>query len=466
MSKIQANTTSNPLDQYRSLLVGFAGAVAEHTAAPIAAVRAAAADKLLSDSSLRLPVKGQEGYEYTDLSAMFAPDMGVNIMRVPVTTDIEAAFRCGVPALSSLLGITVNDTFRPTDQLLRLLPEGVTVTAFSKADGEAAEVVKRYYGRLDNEADAAVTLNTALAQDGVLIHVAKGVHLDKPIQLVDILQPAFAPDGTEMPVLAVRRLLVVLEEGAAASVLVCDHDRKGSDSRSASSRVTEIVLGANAELKLYELEETSGDTSRHTHTVARQAADSRLTVFSGTLKPGTTRNNFTVHLDGPGATLRLDGMAILDDDRTGDNSATVLHHAPHCTSNQTFKYLVADNARGAFEGLIRVDHGAIATEAFQNDRNLIASPGARMHARPQLEIYCDDVKCSHGAATGQLDDRALFYMRARGIDLPEARSMLMNAFMADVIDTVELVPLRDRLKHLVELRLSGDDARCQGCNVC
>lgn len=464
MSKKQETFPSNPLDQYRRLLKDYADAIAAHTARAISAVRAAAADKLLADDSLRLPTKGQEGYEYTDLAAMFAPDMGVNIMRLPVTTDVEAAFRCGVPALSSLLGITVNDTFRPTDQLLRLLPEGVTVTAFSKADDNAAAVIARHYGKCD-DADAAVTLNTALAQDGLLVHVAKGVHLDKPIQLVGILQPGTAPDGTEMPVLAVRRLLVVLEDDASASIMVCDHDKAG-DSESASTRVTEVVLGNNSALRLYELEETSGSASRHTQTVVHQGADSRLTVFSGTLKPGTTRNNFTVHLDGPGACLQLDGMAILDGNRTADNSATVLHHAPHCTSNQTFKYLVADNARGAFEGLIRVDHGAVATEAFQNDRNLIASPGARMHARPQLEIYCDDVKCSHGAATGQLDDRALFYMRARGIDLPEARSMLMNAFMADVIDAVDLVPLRDRLKHLVELRLSGDDARCQGCNVC
>ncbi|MDE6396570.1 MAG: SufD family Fe-S cluster assembly protein, partial [Muribaculaceae bacterium] len=172
-------------------------------------------------------------------------------------------------------------------------------------------------------------------------------------------------------------------------------------------------------------------------------------------------------IDGQGATLTIEGMVIEDGDQIIDNSATVLHNVPECTSNQTFKYIVSDRGRGAFEGLIKVAHGAHKTEAYQNDRNLLASPTARMHSRPQLEIYCDDVKCSHGAATGQLDAQALFYMRSRGIDEPEARSMLMKAFMADVIDSIRLEPLRDRLRHLADMRLSGDgDARCEGCNAC
>ena len=130
-----------------------------------------------------------------------------------------------------------------------------------------------------------------------------------------------------------------------------------------------------------------------------------------------------------------------------------------------FKCLADGTARTAFDGLIRVGHGAIATEANQTCRGMLVSPTARIHTQPQLEIYCDDVKCSHGAATGQLDERALFYMLSRGIDPPQARSMLMNAFMADVIDSVTLSPLRDRLRHLVERRLSGDDAFCEGCDL-
>ncbi|MDE6038656.1 MAG: SufD family Fe-S cluster assembly protein, partial [Paramuribaculum sp.] len=139
------------------------------------------------------------------------------------------------------------------------------------------------------------------------------------------------------------------------------------------------------------------------------------------------------------------------------------HLAPRCTSNQLFKYVLDGQSVGAFGGRILVTPQAKFTDAAQTDRNLLASPDARMHAKPQLEIYNDDVKCSHGATTGQLDAEALFYMRTRGIPEAEARNMLMQAFMADVIDAVAMEELRDRLRHLVERRFNGSDMGCSGC---
>lgn len=159
------------------------------------------------------------------------------------------------------------------------------------------------------------------------------------------------------------------------------------------------------------------------------------------------------------------GMVICGDSQHTDNDTLVLHHAPHCRSNQTFKYILGDNATGAFRGLIRVDHGAAFTEAYQTNRNLVTSADAIMHTEPQLEIYCDEVKCGHGATTGQLDERALFYMRSRGIPEREARKMLMQAFMADVIDTITLPSLHERLRLLVERRLTGDRRGCGDCSA-
>ncbi len=455
---------TNALTQYRELIDGHFGAIEAGSPGVMnGPVRRRAVETL---ATARLPRRGDEGYEYTHLEAILSPDLGVNINRHSVATDLGAVFKCGVPNISSLLGVTVNDVFRPTDTLLSRLPAGVTVKAFSKADGDDLKAIGQYYGSVADGDKPEVALNTALAQDGVLVRIGRNVTVDRPIQLVNILEALTAPDGTPMPVLAVRRLLIVAERGSSADILVCDHDR-AADGQSVTSRVNEIIVGENARLNCYELEESSGKTARLTETAVHMDRDSHLGLFSGTLKGGRTRNNFTVTLDGPGAELAIDGMVIADGDQIIDNSATVLHNVPECTSNQTFKYIVNDRGRGAFEGLIKVAHGAHHTEAYQNDRNLLASPTARMHSRPQLEIYCDDVKCSHGAATGQLDARALFYMRSRGIDEPEARSMLMKAFMADVIDSIKLEPLRDRLRHLTDMRLSGDgDARCEGCNAC
>ena len=153
-------------------------------------------------------------------------------------------------------------------------------------------------------------------------------------------------------------------------------------------------------------------------------------------------------------------MAVGSDNMHVDNSSIIRHLAPHCNSRQLFKYVLDDHSSGAFEGSILVTPGAPFTEAYQSNRNILAHPDARMHTRPQLEIYNDDVKCSHGATTGQLDNEALFYMRTRGIPEREAKVMLMQAFMTDVIDTVRMDGLRDRLRHLVEKRFAGAEALC------
>ena len=217
-----------------------------------------------------------------------------------------------------------------------------------------------------------------------------------------------------------------------------------------------IVLARNASLKLYVIEDDV--PSAGTGIVARLDADSRFDLFVGSIDAQSARTAVKVHLDGPGAEAELSGMAILSGTQRVDTQTLVLHHVPHCTSRQTFKFLVSDTARGSFNGLIKVEPGAHHTEAYQTNRNMLASQGARMETQPQLEIYCDDVKCSHGAATGQLDEQALFYMRSRGIGLEEARSMLMNAFMADVIEKIQLEPLREELKRIVAKRLLGNDS--------
>ena len=156
-------------------------------------------------------------------------------------------------------------------------------------------------------------------------------------------------------------------------------------------------------------------------------------------------------------------MAIGSEKMHIDNDSAINHRAPHCKSNQLFKYVLDEEATGAFEGSILVTPEAQYTEAYQSNRNILASTSARMHCKPQLEIYNDEVKCSHGATTGQLDTDALFYMRTRGIPEAEARTMLMQAFMIDVIETMHIAGLQERLRHLVERRFAGTLGNCSAC---
>ena len=405
----------------------------------------------------RLPQKGTEGYEKTSIENMFAPDFGVNINRVNIPVDVSLSFKCDVPNMSTIMAFVVNDSFVPSSTLHNKMPQGVIIDSLAKVATENPQLVSRYYNQLADNDNEAVALNTMLAQDGVMIYVPRGVVMERPIQLVNIFNSA-------APLMGVRRLVIVVEEGAKAQLLVCDHTQN-SEYRYLSSQVIEAFVGQNASLDIYDIEESSDTTSRYSQLYARQERDSQLIVNGVTLTGGVTRNDYHIELVGDNCTSTLGGMAIGSGHQHIDNNSDVRHLSAHCNSNQLFKYVLDEESTGAFEGAIYVAPGAQFTEAYQSNRNLLASKSARMHTKPQLEIYNDDVKCSHGATTGQLDADALFYMRSRGIPEQEARTMLMQAFMVDVIDMVKMEGLRDRLRHLVEKRFYGQQASCADCGV-
>ena len=181
---------------------------------------------------------------------------------------------------------------------------------------------------------------------------------------------------------------------------------------------------------------------------------------------GNTRNSCTVRLAGEGAEVSLNGCVIADKMQRVDNNTRIEHLVPHCTSNELYKYVLDDNAVGAFAGLVYVKEGAQKTSSAMTNANLCATRSAHMYTQPMLEIYADDVKCSHGSTVGQLGDEALFYMRQRGISLEEARLLMKAAFITEVIDMIPLEPLRDRLHFQVDKRLRGELSKCEGCKLC
>ena len=262
----------------------------------------------------------------------------------------------------------------------------------------------------------------------------------------------------------IRRFLVILEEGAQYRLLVCDHAMDSVNFL--ATQVIEIFAGENAVFDFYELEETHTSTVRISNMYVRQEANSNVLLNGMTLHNGTTRNTTRVTLAGEHAELNLCGMAIADKNQHVDNHTTIDHAVPNCTSNELYKYVLDEQAVGAFAGLVLVRPDAQHTSSQQTNRNLCATRDAHMYSQPQLEIYADDVKCSHGATVGQLDESALFYMRQRGIPVREARLLLMFAFVNEVIDTIRLDALKDRLHLLVEKRFQGEPNKCQGCAIC
>ena len=397
------------------------------------------------------PTRKVERYKYTDIQKLFEPDYGLNLNRLEIPVNPYDAFRCDVPNLSTSLYFVVNDGFYTQAHPKGHLPEGVIV-------GSLKEHATMLYNQLaGKDGDAVTDLNTMLAQDGLFVYVPKGVVVDRAIQVINILR-------SDVDLMVNRRVLIVLEEGAEVKFLFCDHAM--DDRHFLATQVIEAYVGENAKLDLYCLEETHNKNTRVSNVYIEQQANSRVNHNVITLHNGVTRNKLNLDLVGEGAECSCNGCVIADKNQHVDNNTLITHHVSHCTSNELYKYVLDDEATGAFAGRVLVKKDAQKTTSQMTNQNLTATKTARMYTQPMLEIYADDVKCAHGSTVGQLNDAALFYMQQRGISKKEARLLLQNAFINEVIDHMELEPLRDRLHYLVEKRFRGELNKCEGCKLC
>ena len=419
-------------------------------------------------ASSGFPSRKVERYKYTDMQALFAPDYGLNLNRLQIPVDPYNAFRCDVPNLSTSLYFVVNDMLYRSEKLevrgeriphaSAKLPEGVIIGSLKELSSHPSPLTSHLYNKLAGKAnDAATDLNTMLAQDGLYVYVPRNVKVDRAIQVINILR-------SDVDLMVNRRVLIVLEEGAEIKMLFCDH--AADDKNFLATQVIEAFVGENASLDLYCLEETHAKNVRVSNVYIDQQANSRVNHNVITLHNGTTRNKLDLTFSGEGAECQCYGCVIADKQQHVDNNTLIVHKVPHCNSQELYKYVLDDQSTGAFAGRVLVEHGAQKTTSQMTNQNLTATKEARMYTQPMLEIYADDVKCAHGSTVGQLNDAALFYMRQRGISLQEAKVLLQNAFINEVIDHMQLEPLRDRLHYLVEKRFRGELNKCSGCKLC
>ena len=377
------------------------------------AQRQAALDRFIG---LGFPDRKSERYKYTDAGLDFEPDYGI--------------------ALTAL-----------TDEL----------PSHCYRIGSAPVDVTPYYNTIADHNDAVVCLNTMLSVDTLLVHIPRNTRPQHPIQISNILK------GTN-DTMVNRRLLIILDEGAQADIIINDH--AANDSRFLTNQVIEAFAGENSNLNIYEIEETHLLCTRYSNIYIHQDRNASVRHTSLSLFNGHTRNTCTVRMAGEGAEVSLNGCVIADKMQHVDNNTRIEHLVPHCTSNELYKYILDDSAVGAFAGIVYVKEGAQKTSSSMTNANLCATDSARMYTQPMLEIYADDVKCSHGSTVGQLGDDALFYMMQRGIGIDEARLLLKSAFITEVIETIPLQPLRDRLHFQVDKRLRGELSKCEGCKLC
>ena len=363
------------------------------------------------------PSRKVERYRYTDVQSDFAPNYGISL--APLQLD-------DMPFCSTL----------------------------SQAD----ERLSALYGQVADTADPIVSLNTMLSVDTLLIHIPRGAHPQHPIQISHLLK------GAVDNVMVNRRVLIVLDECAQADIVITE--RSYDQRHFLTNQVIEVVCADDSILNLYEIEETHLLCTRYSSLFVRQGRNSRVSHTSLTLFNGHTRNRVDVRLQGEGSEVMLNGCVIADKMQRVDNNTLIDHQVGHCTSRQLYKYVLDDSAVGAFAGRILVREGAQKTVSQETNANLCSARTARMYTQPMLEIYADDVKCSHGSTVGQMDDAALFYMQQRGISEPEARLLLKSAFITEVIEAIPMETLRDRLQVLVDKRLRGELSKCEGCKLC
>ena len=400
-----------------------------------------------------IPTRKNENYKYTNLHPYFLPEFEFIHQNKKDKTNPNAVFHCDVPQLDTLVKTVTNGWYN--ESISSNLPEGVILESLEKIAIENPELIEKYYSQIaKTDTDSMVALNTAFAKDGYLLYVPKNVIVEQPIQIINFLE-------ANKDTFVTQRNLIIIESGAQAKLILCDHT--SNLNQYLSNSVTEIFVGDNANLDYYTLQNQHNNSTSIHSVFVQQERDSKVTTHTSSLHGGLIRNNLKVVLNGENAEVNMYGMAFTDRKQHVDNFTQIVHAKPNCRSNQVYKNVLDNESNGVFSGQINVVRDAQNTNAFQQNNNLLLTDDATMQTKPQLIIDADDVKCSHGATVGQIDEEAMFYLRARGIDEDKARMMMMNAFMHEVVQEITVEALRDRIDELVERRLNGEVARCHDC---
>ncbi len=411
---------------------------------------------LESFQRLGFPKKKAEDYKYTHIEGLFNKES--DLLTTPEKVDVvtEDLFSCDIPELDTRVLLVLNSFYYSKGQKLSTLDNGIIYGSLSEAARKYPDLVRKHYAKYARYDESLSALNTAFAQDGVFLYVPENVKNDKPFQIINLLL-----SGDK--ILDQHRNLFILEEGSSLDVVICDHTL--SPTSFLTNSLTEIYVGPNASLDLTRMQNEHNNSVQVTNTYIYQERDSRASTNVITLHGGSIRNNLRVFLDGEGCENNSYGLFLADQDQHIDNFTYINHLKPNCTSEQLYKGILDDRSIGVFNGKIHVWKDAQKTLAYQKNNNILLTDDAKMYSKPQLEIYADDVKCSHGATVGQLDQDALFYLRSRGIPEKESRLLLMYAFAYEVVSKIKIPALKERTDELIDKRLRGELSRCYNCKM-
>jgi Fe-S cluster assembly protein SufD len=405
---------------------------------------------------LGVPTTKNENYKYTPLEKYFAGKYDVDLESNPFKLDVRNIFKCDVPELNTHIILVLNGFWYSSDKQGNL-PEGMIICGLNEASLKYPGIFEKHYSRYaDTSIDGLVALNTLFAFDGVFVYIPENAVLEKPLQIINL---SYSYKNLRIT----RRNLIVAEDNSKANIVVCDHTL--SNQSFLTNSLTEIFVGNNTHITYDWLQNENGQSTHINNIFINQLQSSRFDCSIVSLHGGLIRNNFYAVLNGEYSETNLNGLFLCDNKQHVANYVLMDHAKPHGTSNQLFKGILNDEATGSFNGKILVRPDAQKIQAYQKNSNILLSSSARMNTKPHLEIYADDVKCSHGSTVGQIDYEALFYLRSRGIGEDEARHLLMYAFAYEIVSRISLPVLKDRIIDLVEKRLRGELSRCNECDL-
>ncbi|HZP06503.1 MAG TPA: Fe-S cluster assembly protein SufD [Terracidiphilus sp.] len=392
-----------------------------------------------------IPTTRDEDWRFTNLSALrTTPFRLVRESAHPFTFSDLAAWRMEGAAARMVF---VNGRFAPELSIWGPIADGVTVSSLRNEIVNRPDVVAEHLGRyLNIERDPFCALNTAFAEDGTYVHVRRGIAVEQPIHLLFITTSSATPAMTHP-----RNLIVVEEEGQAS--IIEDYVSFGPETPAFSNIATELVARGNATVNHIMLEREHQQSYNFSTLRIEQARNANVASHSLLLGGALVRNNVHPVLAGEGGECLINGLFIGSGRQHLDNYMLVEHASPHCASRQFYNGVLDERAHGVFHGRIIVHKDAQKTDAKQTNRNLLLTDDALIDTKPQLEIYADDVKCTHGATIGQIDDNALFYLRSRGIHEAEARRLLLEAFAGECLDRIVPDAAREYAAAVTEERL-------------
>jgi Fe-S cluster assembly protein SufD len=388
------------------------------------------------------PTTHDEDWRFTNVSAIAKASFELSRDAKVTRQEVE---QFGVAGLGCQL-VFIDGNFSRELSAIGQLPAGVSVNSLAEEISANSSSVESHLGRyLDIRRDAFSALNTAFAEDGGYVHVRRGVVLADPIYLL------FISTASDKPLMSHPRNLIVIENEAQATI-VEDYVSLG-ESVAFSNTATELVAGENAIVSHYMIEREHRQAFNISTLRIQQGRSANVSSHSVLLGGGLVRNNVHPVLAGEGGECLINGLFIGNGRQHLDNYMQVEHASPHCASRQFYNGILDDYAHGVFHGRIIVHKDAQKTDAKQTNRNLLLSDDSRIDTKPQLEIYADDVKCTHGATIGQIEENALFYLRSRGIDEISARKLLLLAFANECLDRMAAGVARDHVEQLIHAHL-------------